>query len=64
MVESDAALYPAMLIEHVGVESGVHSFAGTTGAERPASAEKGLEGRQGVDVFGGYREGFECKMDM
>ena len=42
VVEGDAGLDPAVLVQHVGVEARVHAFAGPAGAEGAAAAEEGL----------------------
>jgi len=42
VVEGHAGFYPAVLVEDVGVEAGVHSFTGTSGTEGTTAAEKCL----------------------
>lgn len=64
VVEGNAGLDPAVLVEDVCIESGVHAFAGTAGAEGAASAEESLEGCESVDVGGVDREGFEREVDV
>lgn len=64
VVEGDAGFDPAVLVEHVRVETAVHTFSGAAGGEGAAAAEEGLEGREGVDVGGGDGEGFEGEVDV
>ena len=64
VVEGDAGFYPAVLVEHVGVEARVHSFSGPAGAEGTAAAEEGLEGCEGIDVGRRDGEGFEGEVDV
>ena len=64
VVEGDAGFDPAVLVQDVGVEAGVHAFSGAAGGEGAASAEEGLEGCEGVDVGGGDGEGFEGEVDV
>lgn len=42
VVEADARLHPAVLVEDVGVEARVHAFARPAGAEGAAATEEGL----------------------
>lgn len=64
MVEGDAGFHPAVLVEDVGVEPGVHSLSGSAGGEGAASSEEGLEGGQGVDVVAADGEAFEGDVDV
>lgn len=64
MVEGDAALDPAVLVQHVSVQPAVHALAWPAGAEGAAAAEQRLQGCEGVDVGGGDREGFEGEVDV
>ena len=64
VVEGDAGLDPAVLVEHVGVEARIHSFAGAAGGKGATAAEEGLERGEGVDVGGGDGEGFEGDVDV
>ena len=64
VVEGDAGLDPAVLVQDVGVQARVHAFAGPAGAEGAAAAEEGLQRCEGVDVFGGDWEGFEGDVDV
>ena len=64
VVESHAVLHPAVLVQHVGVQAGVHAFAGTAGGEGAAASEQRLQGCEGVDVGVGDGEGFEGEVDV
>ena len=64
VVEGDAGLDPAVLVQDVGVEAGVHAFSGAAGGEGASAAKEGLEGCEGVDVGGGDWEGFEGEVDV
>lgn len=59
VVEGDAALHPAVLVQDVGVEAGVHALSGPAGGEGTAPAEERLQRGEGVDVGGGDGGGFE-----
>ena len=55
VVEGDAALDPAVLVQHVRVQARVHALARPAGAKGTAAAEKGLQNGEGVDVRRGDR---------
>lgn len=64
MVKSNARLNPAVLVEHVGVQSRVHALAGSTGRERATSTKKRLKRSEGVDIIRSYGEALKGEVDV
>lgn len=64
MVEGYAGLYPAVLVEDVGVQTRVHALSWAAGGEGAAAAKKGLKSGQGKDIWRGDGKAFEAEVDM
>lgn len=64
VVECYAGFNPAVLVEDVGIEAGIHTLTGSTSRERTPTTKESLEGSEGVNVGGGDGKGFEGKMDV
>jgi hypothetical protein len=64
VVERHAGFNPAVLVEDVGVQAGVHALSWAAGGETAAAAEERLQGCEGVDVLVGDGEAFEGEVDV